>query len=97
MEKSNNFSDIKDILHNIFEKENSILNFDLLLINKNWIKIVGKQLYNHIKPLKIENKILFIRCNHKGWINILSFHKETLIKKINKILNKEALVEIKFI
>lgn len=94
MGRSNKISEIKEILKEIFD--NSFLDFNLIVIKKNWRKIVGNNLINHLKPEKIINEILFVKCDHSGWINILQFYKKEIMSRINSFFEKPVIKDIKF-
>ena len=54
------------------------------LLNK-WSLIVGKELSNQCKPLKIEKNILTIVANHPQWRQALIYNKHKLKESIRKI------------
>ena len=56
----------------------------LLDLTKNWEKIVGQELSNECKPLKIENGILTIVANHPQWRQALIYNKHKLKESICK-------------
>ena len=59
--------------------------FDNLLNLKNkWNEIVGKELSNQCKPLKIEKGNLTIVANHPQWRHALIYNKHKLKESINQ-------------
>ena len=56
----------------------------ILELTKNWDIIVGKDLSNACKPLKIEQGILTIVANHPQWRQALIYNKHKLKDSINK-------------
>ena len=59
--------------------------FDTLVnLSNNWCKIVGKDLANECKPLKIEQDILTIVANHPQWRQALIYNKHKLKESIKR-------------
>ena len=57
--------------------------FDQLLnLSSDWAKVVGKELAQECKPLKIENNILTIVANHPQWRQALIYNKHKLKESI---------------
>ena len=46
---------------------------------------------------RFDGRTLFIRVENSVWRSELNINKETMIKKINKYINKEIIKNIKFI
>ena len=59
-----------------------------------WSKVVGKRIAKETEPTKISGNKLFIKVNNDAWRNELVFHKEEIIKKINKKLGSVIIKEI---
>ena len=57
----------------------------LLIISKNWRKLIGLELLEECKPLKFEKKILTIAVNHPQWRQALIYNKHRLKERIEKI------------
>tara|TARA_Y100000589_G_scaffold212624_1_gene200438 strand:- start:1807 stop:2265 length:459 start_codon:yes stop_codon:yes gene_type:complete len=55
---------------------------NLINLSNNWAKVVGKELANECKPLKIENNILTIVANHPQWRQALIYNKHKLKESI---------------
>ena len=54
-------------------------------INENWRKLVGIELFEECKPLKIDKKILTIAVNQPQWRQALIYNKHRLKERIKKI------------
>lgn len=54
-------------------------------INEIWEKLIGLELFNECKPLKIENNILTIAVNRAEWRQALMYNKHRLKERIQKI------------
>ena len=53
-------------------------------INENWKKLIGLELYEECKPLKIEKQTLTIAVNNPQWRQALIYNKHSLKERINK-------------
>ncbi len=75
-----------EILQNCLLKfKKSWSDFDnLTKLLTNWNKIVGKDLSNECKPLKIEKNTLTIVANHPQWRQALIYNKHKLKESIKK-------------
>ena len=54
-------------------------------INDKWSQLIGIELFNECKPLKIEKKILTIAVNNPQWRQALMYNKHKLKEEILKI------------
>ena len=67
----------------------------LSIINENWNRLVGSELFKECKPLKIERKVLTVAVNNLQWRQALIYNRHRLKERIEKIgINLE---EIKII
>ena len=62
----------------------------------NWKEIVGEVNANHIKPLRIEYKRLFIYVGDSSWQSNVYAYKSTFIKKINDYAGENVIDDIIF-
>ena len=53
-------------------------------INENWKKLIGLELYEECKPLKIEKQTLTIAVNNPQWRQALIYNKHSLKERINE-------------
>ena len=56
----------------------------LTKLDENWEKLIGKELSQACKPLKIEQKTLTIAVNHPQWRQALIYNKHRLKDTISK-------------
>ena len=54
----------------------------LTKLDENWEKLIGKELSQACKPLKIEQKTLTIAVNHPQWRQALIYNKHRLKQSI---------------
>ncbi len=61
-----------------------------------WNEVVGEQIGNVTRPLKIEGETLLVHVTSAVWRNELVFLKRELIAKVNKAVGQEIIKEIIF-
>jgi len=54
-------------------------------ISENWKELIGLELFEECKPLKIEKKILTIAVNHPQWRQALIYNRHRLKERIERI------------
>ena len=57
----------------------------LSMISENWKLLIGLELFEECKPLKIEKRILTVMVNHPQWRQALIYNKHKLKEGIEKI------------
>ncbi len=61
-----------------------------------WPEIVGKGIAEHVKALRIENKILFLYSENPSWSNQLMYMKMDIISKVNHYMGVRIIEDIRF-
>jgi len=62
-----------------------------------WNEIVGSRISRNTEIKKIENGIIYIKVKNDVWRNELMFYKKKFIDKINEILGKSVISDIRWI
>jgi predicted nucleic acid-binding Zn ribbon protein len=60
-----------------------------------WPEVVGKVIATHTQPISIERDVLWVATSGAAWAQNLTFERQRLLKKLNKIL-PTPLVDIRF-
>jgi len=60
-----------------------------------WDEIVGKSISENALPAAYKEPVLIVHVNSSTWIHHLQFTKKEMIEKINKMLKKTAVTDIK--
>ncbi|MEO1374827.1 MAG: DciA family protein [Cyanobacteria bacterium J06635_10] len=60
-----------------------------------WQEVVGKIVATHTQPISIERDVLWVATSSAAWSQNLTFERQRLLKKLNKIL-PNPLVDIRF-
>ena len=63
---------------------------------KIWAKTVGNKISKNTEPKSVKNGILVIKTTNSVWKQELQIQKTEIIKRLNKILKKNIIKEIKF-
>ena len=61
-----------------------------------WPEIVGKGIAEHVKALRIENKILFLYSENPSWSNQIMYMKMDIISKVNHYMGARVIEDIRF-
>ncbi len=61
-----------------------------------WPKAVGKDIKQQTIPNRIEQGVLFVSVSNPVWMNELVYLKLNIIKKLNEMIGKEVVKDIKF-
>ena len=62
-----------------------------------WPKAVGKEISNVTEATHLKRGVLFIKTENPAWRNELMFQKEEITNKINSLLEKKIIKDIRFI
>ena len=64
---------------------------------KVWPKAVGPQIASKTKPDSLKNGTLFVKTVSSVWVQQLHFIKDEILDKLNKLYEKSAIKEIRFV
>ncbi len=87
---------LKDVLSNMFKDPKLPFNPDDALIWKEWEKVVGATIAKNARPFWIKNGKLRVKVKDPIWLQELGFVEESIKKKLNKKLGREAIEKIEF-
>ena len=91
------FKDIQVILDKLLRNYNLEIPVKRQILFDNWEKIVGKNLAEKCTPVKIENRILFLKAKTSVWRNELKLRQQDLLNIIYKNTGNKLIMEIKFL
>ncbi len=83
---------LKSTLHDLGVQEKIIEQHAM----SKWREVVGPQIAASSKPERVRDGVLFVTCKSSMWSNELSLHKQDILKRLNKAVNKEIIKEIHF-
>ena len=61
-----------------------------------WPQAVGAKIAAVATPVRIRDGILFVRVASSAWRNELIFHKGTILAKLNNLIGKAVIEDIRF-
>ena len=62
-----------------------------------WPKAAGKEISKVTEATYLKKGVIFVKTENPVWRNELIFQKEEIINKINSLLKKKTIKDIKFI
>ena len=62
-----------------------------------WPKAAGKEISKVTEATYLKNGVIFVKAESSSWRNELIFQKEEIINKINSLLEKKIIKDIRFI
>ncbi|OGC05649.1 hypothetical protein A2V82_00140 [candidate division KSB1 bacterium RBG_16_48_16] len=60
-----------------------------------WPQIVGEKIDQVTKPIKVQDKILFIKVQSATWKTELFFHRQEILQKIKKDVGDDIIEDIR--
>lgn len=70
--------------------------YTVFYLQSKWKSICGENVARHSKPVKLENKVLYINTDSSVWSNHLLLMKKQFLKNINGVLKKRSVGDLKF-
>jgi len=61
-----------------------------------WDEIVGAQLAQVARPLRIDAHTLWVAVKSHAWLQELTFHKRTILQRLNERVGEERFREVRF-
>jgi predicted nucleic acid-binding Zn ribbon protein len=92
----NGFIHIGNVLGGALNKFRADSDLELTNIFTIWGKIVGEAVANNSRPAEFKGKILVVNVSSPVWMQELQYYKKEMITKINGVLGKELVCDIKF-
>jgi predicted nucleic acid-binding Zn ribbon protein len=65
-------------------------------ITEVWATVTGETITDNTKPHAIKGKLLYVNVTSSVWIQQLQYIKKDLIVRLNAVLGKEEIDNIKF-
>lgn len=67
---------------------------DQAIIWERWPEIAGAALYTHARPVCVKKTQLHVEVESSVWMNKLSFRREGMVRRINRLAGKRLVDEI---
>ena len=62
-----------------------------------WNEVVGEKIANNTEPDRVEHGVIIVKVSSPTWRQELYFQKKDIIQKINNIIGKNIIRDIRFI
>ncbi|MBI5181381.1 MAG: DUF721 domain-containing protein [Nitrospirae bacterium] len=96
MAKQRPMARISDVLLKIAQKFDIEIRLFEHTISRRWEEIVGGRIASHTRPDVISYRILTVYVDSPAWMQQLTFLKDDIIKKINKVIGRQIVKDIRF-
>ncbi len=94
--KSNKES-ISQVLPNLLHEKGWEKQLDLHSIFPAWEELVGEEMSENARPLKIERGVLWLEVTNSSWLQQFQYEKMELLETLNRFLRLSSLKDIKMI
>lgn len=89
-------SSIGEILFSLLKHRGLAVEIKENAVFKSWAQAVGPQIAHQTKPDSLKNGILFVKTTSSAWAQQLHFLKGDILRKLNDLVGKETIKEIRF-
>ena len=95
-EPINKFTPIGSIINKVLGTYRQESDEELAKVWSLWDSIVGEAIAKNARPAAFKEKLLLVHVTSPIWIQQLQFFKKDIITKLNHVLDKELIKDIKF-
>ncbi len=96
MKKENNLQDLKSLLQSIVSGMEGAPLKEQIRIRDMWEAIVGPHIAKKASPEGIRNGILSVSVESSVWMQELTFMKQQILERINKVCESSKVQDIRF-
>lgn len=89
------FKKISSSSIDILNKLSSKRGFDDGLLFAQWKDIVGEEIANITKPMRIRSGVLIISCDDAGFVANFNYFRNTIIDRVNNFLGEQKIKDIR--
>jgi predicted nucleic acid-binding Zn ribbon protein len=90
------FVHIGGVIEDILKTQGMTSNTRLIKIWQIWEDAVGKGIASNAAPAAFKGKLLIVHAESSAWMQQLHFLKKEMIAKINALLGRDTVQDIKF-
>lgn len=95
--RRDNQSSLADVLPDLLQDKGWLKQLDLHSIFPKWKELVGEDLGNYAKPLKIEREVLWLEVENSAWLQQFQYEKVALLEDLNRHLRLGRLKDVKML
>lgn len=86
---------ISGVLPGLLRQRGWEYQLDLHSIFPRWQELVGEEMCEHARPLKIEKEVLWLEVDNSSWMQQFQYEKMELLEALNKVLRISRIKDIK--
>lgn len=94
--KNRSFTQIKDVLAELFQSKDLGFHPDDARIWSDWERIVGDPVASHARPSWIQSGRLRVLVSDSVWLQELNYLERDMVERINAHLGRKAVKKIEF-
>ncbi len=64
-------------------------------LREEWKSVVGEAIADRSRPLRVRGKTLLVEVQNSTWMNEIQFHRNEIVRKVNKEFPKLKIDEIR--
>ncbi|MCF6348168.1 MAG: DUF721 domain-containing protein [Flavobacteriaceae bacterium] len=95
--RNTEFTSIKDLMHNVLEKNRLQKGIDLITIKEAWSTVMGNGVVSYTKEVQFKNGTLIVKLTSSVLREELSYGKDKIVNLLNKKLNKALIKNVKLL
>ena len=89
--------DISVLIAKVLDKAHVSESMDFKTLSDRFEEVVGKAVYAHVKPEKLDKRTLVLKVGSAAWKSEIFMQKNAIIDKCNLLLGKPSVKNILFV
>lgn len=80
---------VQEVLHRAIKSAKLDKKFKQYEFRRHWRSVVGDSIARHAHPERFSGTALVVRVDSASWAQELSFHKESILKRLKRVLDAD--------
>ena len=89
--------DISVLLAKVLQKAHISENMDFKTLSERFEEVVGKAVYAHVKPEKLDKRTLVLKVGSAAWKSEIFMQKNAITDKCNTLLGRPVIQAIRIV
>jgi predicted nucleic acid-binding Zn ribbon protein len=90
------FFALKKVVQRVLREYNFTEDIDAYRVFSVWKDIVGEKMADHTKPVRINERVLYVEVDDPLWLTQLKYMKVDILNKIDMRIKKGVLKDVRF-
>ncbi|MCX5803254.1 MAG: DUF721 domain-containing protein [Proteobacteria bacterium] len=90
------FFALKKVVQRVLREYNFTEDIDAYRVFPLWKDIVGEKMADHTKPVRINERVLYVEVDDPLWLTQLKYMKVDILNKIDMRIKKGVLKDVRF-